>query len=300
MGYTSLASVRPATGAAISRTGFYDVVDSNFAQLEGIVAYYVTNSSGGTVNQGDVGVFSGTADAAWLTSTTVGDLREVGVILGGTVNPSAQDYAGVAGHITPVNVTGTVARGDPLQISATAKRAQTGAVGAFATALTGNPSGNGTVQALLDPGAARRDAPRVSTLYDTGNVNRLIPNPTAKTIANGSPTSLADIACASGAVCGGVLHYLVRVFDATDWQALSGIVTYSAVNKAGTLTLTITENTANQAKAVSAGTLTLAWTFVTGTAKGTIKLQPTTSLASPNPFDVTYTLLPLIGTATIL
>lgn len=128
---------------------------------------------------------------------------------------------------------------------------------------------------------------------------RAVYNSVAKTIVDGSATSLADIACASGARCGGVLFYTVEASDGTDHQALSGMVTYSAVNKAGTLTLTITEVAGNQAKAVSAGTLTLAWTFVTGTSKGTIKLQPTGSLTETT-YIVTYSILPTVGAATIL
>src|SRR5262249_36119056 len=103
----------------------------------------------------------------------------------------------------------------------------------------------------------------------------------------------------SNTSCGGFLNYLVQGFDGTDLQALSGVVTYAAVNKAGTLTLTITEVTANQAKAVSSGTLTLAWTFGTGTNKGTIKLQPTGSLTE-TVYTVTYTVYPIVGAVTIL
>lgn len=102
----------------------------------------------------------------------------------------------------------------------------------------------------------------------------------AKTIVDGSATSLANIYCPVGAVCGGSLFYTVLASDGTDFQSLSGYVTYAAVNKASTLTLTITEAATNQAKAVSAGTLTLAWTFVANATNdgGIIKLQPTGSL----------------------
>lgn len=134
---------------------------------------------------------------------------------------------------------------------------------------------------------------------DTAGVNRLVINPTPKTIVDGSATSLADVACAAGATVGGTLTYNVISSDGTDFQSLTGLVTYSAVNKAGTLTLTITEVAGNQAKAVSAGTLTLAWTFVTGASKGTIKLQPTGSLTETT-YTVTYTILPLSGAVTIL
>jgi hypothetical protein len=134
---------------------------------------------------------------------------------------------------------------------------------------------------------------------DTNGLQRLILNGAAKTIVDGSATSLADVACASGAQCAGIIFYHVFATDGTDYQAMAGMVSYSAVNKAGTLTLTITNATANDAKAVSSGTLTLAWTFVTGTSKGTIKLQPTGSLTETT-YTVEYTVLPLKGAVTIL
>lgn len=136
-------------------------------------------------------------------------------------------------------------------------------------------------------------------IADSGGTNKIVLNPTAKAISNASATSLADIACASNSYCSGAIVYNVQVTNGTDYQSLSGVVTYAAVNKGGTLTLAITEATGNQAKAVSAGTLTLAWTFVTGTNKGTIKLQTTTSLtATVN--QVIYTVLPVAGAVTIL
>lgn len=139
----------------------------------------------------------------------------------------------------------------------------------------------------------------VDVLKDTAGANRLIVNATTKTIVDGAATSLFDVACAAAAMVGGLIFYTVEASDGTDHQALAGIVSYAAVNKAATLTLTITELATTQAKAVSAGTLTLAWTFVTGTNKGTVKLQPTGSLTETT-YRLTYTVVPLIGAVTIL
>jgi hypothetical protein len=141
--------------------------------------------------------------------------------------------------------------------------------------------------------------PKVDLIEDTSGAGRIVLNATAKTIVDGSATSLFDVACASGAICGGKIDYSVLASDGTDFQSLTGIVTYAAVNKAATLTLTITEVAANQAKAVSSGTLTLAWTFVTGTAKGTVKLTPTGSLTE-TVYTIVYTVYPLRGAVTIL
>jgi hypothetical protein len=142
-------------------------------------------------------------------------------------------------------------------------------------------------------------SPTVDVVNDTSGVNRAVFNAAAKTIVDGSATSLFDVACTAATKCGGVIHFLVFASDATDHQAIAGIATYAMVNKAGTNTLTVTYATANEAKAVSSGTLTLAWTFVTGTNKGTVKLQPTGSLTETT-YTVSYTVYPIAGAVTIL
>jgi len=137
-------------------------------------------------------------------------------------------------------------------------------------------------------------------LYKIGPDGRSTLNATSKTIVDASATSLVDVAVAASAMAGGVIHYVVRATDGTDYQALTGIVTYSCVNKAATITGTITEVAGNQAKTVSSGTLTLAWTIVAGTNKMTIKLQPTGSLTETAPYDVTFSIQPILGAVTIL
>ncbi len=122
----------------------------------------------------------------------------------------------------------------------------------------------------------------------------------SKTITDSAATSLVDIGFANSTIAGGNLHYLVEASDGTDFQAISGMVTYAAVDKAGTKTLTITDLSTTNAKAVSSGTLTLAWTFVTGTLKGTIKLQPTGSLTETTPYRVTFFVMPIRGSVTVI
>jgi hypothetical protein len=137
--------------------------------------------------------------------------------------------------------------------------------------------------------------------HDTTGQQRikLVANP--KTIANAAATSLFTLACPAGAMVGGSLDYIIQATDGTDYQALQGFVTFSAVNKAGTITATITEVAGNQGKAVSAGTLTVAWTIVAGTNLVTIKVQPTTSLTiTVTPFTVTYSIYPMVGQTTLL
>lgn len=131
-----------------------------------------------------------------------------------------------------------------------------------------------------------------------GTVREVL-NPTAKAIANGAATGLFNVTRANNIAAGGLIIYLAVATDGTDYQSIAGMVTYSHVDKAGTGTFTITEVAGNQAKAVSAGTYTLAWTYVTGTGIGVVKLQPTTSLTA-TVHTVMYTVLPIAGNVTIL
>lgn len=134
---------------------------------------------------------------------------------------------------------------------------------------------------------------------DTSGINRAIFNGTAKTITDGSATSLFEIPITAGQSVGGFIVAHIFASDGTDHQGDTVLATYSAVNKAGTTTRTITYATANEAKAVSAGTLTLAFTMTDDTNKATVKLQPTGSLTETT-YNVVYTVFPLKGTVTIL
>lgn len=142
-------------------------------------------------------------------------------------------------------------------------------------------------------------SPKVAVLTDTAGVNRMVPNAVAKTIADGAATSLFEVAIAAAGYAAGLIAFAVFASDGTDHQVDSGIATYSGVNKAGTTTRGITYATANEAKAVSSGTLTLAFTATDDTNKMTVKLQPTGSLTE-TVYTVVYTVFPLVGTVTIL
>lgn len=129
---------------------------------------------------------------------------------------------------------------------------------------------------------------------------RLLANGTAKTIADGAATALFDVAVTAGAMSGGVIAFLVRASDGTDNQAIAGYASYACQNKAATITGTITYATANEAKIVSAGTLTLAFTIVAGTNKMTVKVQPTGSLTETTPYTIEYNVQPIRGAVTVV
>lgn len=141
----------------------------------------------------------------------------------------------------------------------------------------------------------------VVSLSDSQPVIKELFNPTAKTIVDGSATSLFSVAVAASTMIGGMGNFLVRASDGTDFQTISGIFTYSAEAKATVVVGAITYVAANEAKSVSAGTLTLAFTADVSVANVvTYKLQPTGSLTETTPYTVEYTLHPIRGVVTIL
>jgi len=170
--------------------------------------------------------------------------------------------------------------------------------------------GNGV---QINAGVATASVPKVAAVGDDASVSlalsvkvasvtqdRFIANGTPKTIVDGSATSLFEIACAAGEMVGGFIDFLVRASDGTDYQAIAGRAAFSAVNKAGTITATVTYTTAPEAKAVSSGTLTLSFTIVDSTNKATVKVQPTGSLTETTPYTISYNVQPIRGAVTIL
>lgn len=155
------------------------------------------------------------------------------------------------------------------------------------------PAGSGTTEVVL--------ADSSTGLFDSNAQNRVFANPTAKTIVDGSATALFSVAVAAGTMVGGMGTFLVRASDGTDFQADAGIFTYSAEGKLTVVVGAITYVAANEAKSVSSGTLTLAFTADVSVANVvTYKLQPTGSLTETTPYTIEYTLFPIRGVVTIL
>lgn len=158
-----------------------------------------------------------------------------------------------------------------------------------------------TILAAIDAnGVFASPVAKTPLVKDTSGVTRAIFNATTKTIVDGSATALFDVACADDTASAGLVFYQVFASNGTDHQTMAGMISYSGVSKAGTLTATNPGYaTANDCKSVSSGTLTLAWTSATGTAKFTVKLQPTGSLTE-TVYWVKYTVFPISGAVTIL
>lgn len=80
-----------------------------------------------------------------------------------------------------------------------------------------------------------------------------------KTLTDNSATAFVRLTMSSGSTIGGRVLYQVGATDATDFQSRSGLMVFSAVNKAGTITCTVSNPLAiseEEVVAVSTGTLT--------------------------------------------
>jgi hypothetical protein len=124
---------------------------------------------------------------------------------------------------------------------------------------------------------------QTSTKLATGTtaqtlIDRLVVNGANKTLTDGSDTNLFDATLASGSFTGGTIEATIYASDGTDFQTRTVYLTWQAVNKAGTITSSVT--VASETAAVSAGTLTATWGVTNGSGKITIKVNADSSLTT--------------------
>lgn len=129
-------------------------------------------------------------------------------------------------------------------------------------------------QTMMHGGAFVRGALHVTDAFGIGKGNMFFGQ---KTLTDAA-TNLFDFNLLAGEMAGGVIFWTIEASDGTDHQSLSGMTTFASVNKGGTMTHTITNDTANDAKAVSGGTLTSTWTITDGTNEAHVNVEPTGSL----------------------
>lgn len=103
-------------------------------------------------------------------------------------------------------------------------------------------------------------------------------------------TDLFEVALPAGGMAGGMVFASLRASDGTNHQVLSQMITWAAVNKAGSYTLSVVITPEVEASALSSGTLTATWELTGGTNKATMSMTPTGSLTETT-YTVEYTLL---------
>lgn len=156
--------------------------------------------------------------------------------------------------------------------------------GANATIQPGTGTGNAT------PSTLGVSAPALGTASGTTAqtiVKRHVFNATKTGLSTGSATSLVDIALTTLGMAGGQVNYLIEATDGTDMCTTSGSINYASVNKGGVYTQQVS-SISNLATACSAGTLTAAWSLVSGSSKTTLKVTPTLGTVVATTFRITY------------
>lgn len=149
--------------------------------------------------------------------------------------------------------------------------------------LLGGQGGGGAT----DSGGALK-IQTAQTGASTALVNRAIYNPVTKALTSGVAVTLLQAAVAANSAAGGFVRFTIRATDGTDWQTLTGILTFGAVNKAGAITApapTIVTST----PVSPVGTLTVTAAATTGASLINVQLNATSAgLGALTTFDVTY------------
>lgn len=234
-----------------------DVVTGNEGALASLDALTVVVGANHSVNS-EGGYLTLWNSARTVTASYVGagiGLRTAGVFppdvwlgrLGPNVGSIGSTENGADGTLRLAAVTGAIASGTNIdgEDLAFTGGASTGTGVGGAVVVSTTPSG--TSGTTANSGAHRE------YIYAG-----------AVTLTESSATALVvGIGVASGTVTGGTLWYTIESNDTTDYQVLRGRVLFSAVNKAGTLTVTL--GTPEEITSVSIGTLTNTVTLTTGT-----------------------------------
>lgn len=222
--------VRSATGIIrnpVGTDGQVEIADSTSPTGKKWVssAYQVgatlTNRSGALAETGSVVKLDTTNPSSFTTTTTEGDVAVFGVT-GADIEDTASGSVLVSGDVGTVLVTGTVAVGDRLSSSTTAKRAVASRTNPFAVALTANASGDGTVTAVI----LDKAAPTMCSWLGLDIV-------TSKTMAPSYSSSQLWIPCVTGPVSplDGDEYYFYGAFGAGTYKILTYGSTSSGLGK---------------------------------------------------------------------
>ena len=288
---TASGSGGTVTGSVAFRAAVVNSGAGTLTTGTGFVAAYA-NSGGGTF---------GTAIGYDMPATTVGSTATYGyrgqlasaatrwnLYMDGTAQNYLAGFLGI-GVTTPTNALsfgGNTARTLWMERHTTSNTAgnsltiQSGGATSGATdkapgallLATGLGTGN-AVPALVrlqGGGASATAGTTDQTLVDRYLANGF------KVLTDAAATDILSCTLASGSAIGGVIHYTIEVTDGTDFQSETGYVFYSAVNKAGAVTRTITE-AADSQQAVSAGTLTTTWA-ISNASPAVVSVNADTSL----------------------
>lgn len=122
---------------------------------------------------------------------------------------------------------------------------------------------------------------------------------TAKALTESSATAFVTATVATSSRLAGLIQYSVEANDASDFQVRGGVIPFTAVNKAGTITCTVgTVTTATEVVSVSSGTLTNTFTCADGTSGVLNLLANAASSLTQTTLQIRYR-VETIGTSTL-
>lgn len=166
-------------------------------------------------------------------------------------------------------------------VNGTAAAGQGGSIDYYLQTSTGAERLSGKIITTLTTvtNTAENGNVKIATINSGALVDRTVIG--NKVLTDGSATGVCTIALPTLAMCGGTVEYTVTATEGADMQAVSGIVKFQYVNKSASYTGTIELASTAEDDAVSAGTLTGAWTVTTGTNLITINANYDSSLTTP-------------------
>jgi hypothetical protein len=142
------------------------------------------------------------------------------------------------------------------------------------------------------PGAADYSTSRLSfwsRFSSSAMVERMGLGALKNVPTNNAALPLFNISLAAGQTTGGMVAATIEVSDGTNYQAMTQIITFAAVNVGGSYTTPVTVNGSNSTNAFSIGSLSASWALTSGTNQVTMQVTPNSSLTSYSFYRVTFT-----------
>ena len=162
--------------------------------------------------------------------------------------------------------------------------------------LTANSSGGNLVKKLqantwgraIYNGTSGTDESSWDFQIFSNNMNGYV-----SSITPATPTTIANLIYALNSTCGGYLSYTISASDGTDFQSVSGYLTFALVNKSGALTSSIQGIV--ESKALSDGTISSIFSF-----NGSLLQVSITSSLTLTSLSITYNVVSQSNQAILL
>lgn len=110
--------------------------------------------------------------------------------------------------------------------------------------------------------------------------------PSEQNLSTGVAAGLFRVACGSVVGVGGTIDFSIEATDGTDITVYTGSVHYAAVNKAGSYTTSIVEESATTIASGGGATITTAWTVANGGGSNYVEIRLTATIGGITPTKI--------------